>query len=84
MTDIIDVERSVFSGDPRHENDLQEQIPELFAELCRIAVRDGFDYLLGFLEEIWVQGVEGLLAVPRTSPGIAQLIHDGDETIKAR
>ena len=62
---------------------LQEQVPELFAELFGVAVRDGVDHLVGFLEEVGGEGVEGLFAVPRASPRIAQTVHDLDETIKA-
>ena len=83
FADIVDVEPIILTGDPCHEDYLQEQIPELLTELGRIAVVNGVDHLVGFLEEVGRKGVKGLLAIPRTSPGIAQTIHDGNETIEA-
>jgi hypothetical protein len=61
---------------------LDEEIPELLTQLVRITGGDRVHDLVGLLEKVGSEGMERLLPVPRTPPRVAQMVHDGDETIK--
>ena len=78
----VDIEPALLASDPGHEHDLEEEVPELLAELVRVAGGDRIHDLVGLLEKVGSEGVEGLLAVPRAAPGVAQTVHDGNEPIE--
>jgi len=79
----IDVEVLFLACNPRHEDNLQKEVAELLTELVRVAGGDGVYHLVGLLEKVRGEGVERLLAIPGTSPRIAQTIHDFHESIEA-
>jgi hypothetical protein len=82
LAHAVDVEPALLAGDPGHEHDLDEEIPELLTQLVRITGGDRVHDLVGLLEKVGSEGMERLLPVPRTPPRVAQMVHDGDETIK--
>ncbi len=73
-------EASVFLGHAGVIDDLQQEIAELILQRVEIVPRDGIGDLVGFLDGVWRDGREALLAIPRTSTlGIAQARHDAQE-----
>jgi len=82
--DRLEVERAIFLGDARLEDDLEEQVAELLAVgLGRIGAH-GVQHLVGLLEKERGEAVERLLLVPRASVGTAQAGHDLLEPIHLR
>ena len=61
---------------------LQHEVAQFLGEQLPIARVDGIDHLVGFLEEIGLDAVEGLLAIPGASSGRAQTGHDLDQTLE--
>ena len=59
-------EASVFLGHARVIDDLQQEIAELILQRVEIVPRDGIGDLVGFLDSVWRDGREALLAIPRT------------------
>jgi len=49
------------------EDHLQEQVPELLAEVVAVARLDGLHHLVGLLEQVRQQGGVGLPGVPGTA-----------------
>ena len=63
----------------RHEDGFEEEVAEFFAHALVVVPVDGFEQLVGFLEDVFLQRVDGLLAVPGTPVRGAQCSHDLDE-----
>ncbi|MGY4437162.1 hypothetical protein ACVWWO_009639 [Bradyrhizobium sp. F1.13.1] len=62
------------------EDDLEQQVAELLAEIVEIAAADGLDYLIGFLNRIGRDGRKILLEVPGAAGHRrAQRRHDLDQ-----
>ena len=66
----------------REENRLQQKVAEFFSEPGPVARVDRVQHLVGLFEQVRLDGVEGLLAVPRTAARRAQPGHDLDQTLK--
>ncbi len=81
---IADSEEILLIGHLRIEYRLQHEIAQLFGEARIIAPVDGIDHLIGLFKRVWLDGVEGLFAVPRTAIGCAQALHDLDQSLKFR
>jgi len=64
------------------EDDLEEEVPELLAEERIVGGVDRLQHLVGFLDEVRLEGVVRLLAVPRAAPRSAQPLHDRHEVGK--
>jgi hypothetical protein len=58
---------------------LKEQIAELLPKRFAIARIDGVDDLAGFFEDVLAQRRGALLAVPRTTVGGQEALHDLDQ-----
>ena len=54
--DVVKVEPAVLAADAGHEDDLQEEIAELLAELGRLVGSDGVGHLVGLLEHVGREG----------------------------
>ena len=74
---VAEVERALLLGHPGVEDDLQQQVAQLLAELLDVVVLDCVGDLVGFFERIGRDGAEVLLEIPR-APGArrAQRRHD--------
>ena len=60
-------------GHARVEDDLQQQVAELVAQVFRVAALDGVGDLVGFLDRVRGDRREGLFEIPGTAAvGIAQ------------
>ncbi len=81
---IAQVEVSGFRRHLRVEEDLQQQVAELVLQLRPGATLDGVKDLVGLLQRVRLDGVEGLLAIPRTTAGSAQAGHDRRRLLQRR
>lgn len=78
--DVAEVEAAVLFGDFGVEDDLEEEVAELFAEFGGSAVRDGVEDFVGFFQEVRAEAEVGLGEVPGAAVvGIAQAVDDGAE-----
>ena len=67
----------------RHMNleyDVEEDVAKLLGQLRGLALLDGLDQLVALLQELFLEGFVGLLAVPRASVGAAEA---PDELVQA-
>lgn len=78
----FDVERLFTASERGVKYDLQQYVAELLAVSRDITARECIDDFVRFLDEIWPQRVECLLAVPRTAARCQQPVHDFNETTK--
>ena len=79
---IVDGEQLLLGRHLRVEDGLQHEVAELFGELAPLAAVDGVEHLVGLFQGVGLDGVEGLLAVPRAAAGRAQAGHDFDEFLE--
>ena len=62
------------------ENDLEQEVAELVAQILGVAALDRIGDLVGLLDRIGGDGGEALLEVPRAAAfGVAQRRHDLDQ-----
>jgi len=80
--DVVEIETALFARELGVEDDLQEEVAELFAEGVRIAAADRGGDFFRFLAEAGDQRAMRLLAVPRASLGRAQPRHDAQEAVE--
>ena len=66
LGDGAEVEPAAFLGQPREQEDLEEEVAELAGEGLRFALVDRREGFVGLLEKVGLEGVEGLLAIPGT------------------
>ncbi len=72
--DVVDREGALLLGEPRQEDDLEQQVAELLAVLVRIVPVQGVQDLVGLLQEVAPERGVSLLAIPGAVA--AQLRHD--------
>ncbi len=72
---IHQAEITVFHGDLGVEDDLEQQIAQLAAQVVHIVGVEGRQHLVGLFEEAGAQGFVGLLAVPGAAVGRPQAGH---------
>jgi hypothetical protein len=77
--DVVGPKPALRARELRLEHDLQEQVPELFAQLLRRTVIDGIHDLVCLLDHVRAQGLQRLLAVPRATVRREQPAHDLDQ-----
>ncbi len=79
--DTVEVEPATVLGQPRVEHHLEQQVTEFIPQLGGGFSRlDGVDHLVGLLQRVGRDGLEGLDAVPGAPvDGIAQLHHQGQQ-----
>ena len=65
LRDGVDAEPAALFGELREKEDLEEQVAQLVAQGLRGAAVERGERLVGLLEQVRLQGFEGLLAVPR-------------------
>ena len=58
------------------EHDLQQHVAQFFLKQNRVIIVDGFDCLVGLLDEAAANGLVILLAIPDTALRAAQNAHD--------
>jgi hypothetical protein len=75
--DVVDGEAAIFGGDLGVEEDLEEEVAELFGEFGIVAGVEGVEDFVGFFDEVGAEGRMGLLAVPGAAAGGAKAGHDG-------
>ena len=80
--DVVGPERALRAAELGLEDDLEQEIAELGAELAPVAAVDRVDDLARLLEHVAAQRLEGLLAVPRAAVGREQALHQLDEAGK--
>src|SRR5215470_14583934 len=80
QNNIAEIERALLLRHARMKHDLQQEIAELLAQVCKIATRDRVRDLVGFFEGIGRDRREILLQIPgATSTRRAECRHDFDE-----
>ena len=80
---VLEREMAGFLGHARMEDDLELQIAKLVGERVHVVARDRVGDLIGFLDRIGRDGLEGLDAVPfAAAHRIAQPAHDLDQPLK--
>jgi hypothetical protein len=84
LNDIGEPELPFLGGDPGEEDNLEKKIPEFFFQFVRLPPLDCLQDFIGFFDEVFFQGLFGLLPVPRASRGTAQPGHDSEEFIYGR
>ncbi len=62
--DVADAEPSLLGRQAREEENLEEEVSELVAQRVGGALVQGREHLVGLLEQVGTQRLEGLLAVP--------------------
>src|SRR5260370_33350468 len=72
----------VFIRHLRIKKDLYRQVAQLSGQLPPVAIVDGLQDLVGFLERIALDGIESLFSVPGTAFRSAQPCHDGNSLLE--
>ena len=80
--DVGDVKALLFTSDLRMENDLQEQIAQLFGELGVVRVIERVQDFIGFFEKERAQARVRLLVVPGAAVGRAEPRLQGDQLLE--
>src|SRR5277367_6237220 len=73
---LVDRERALIFCHLRIEQYLEQQIAKLTGQFIPVAIVDSFQNFVGFLDGVRLDGVEGLLAVPRASSRSPEARHD--------
>jgi hypothetical protein len=82
--DVIESEMAEFLRHLRMEDDLELEIAELVGKPAHVAAVDRIGDLIGFLDRIGGDGLEGLLKVPGAAAlRVAQPPHDRNEALEA-
>jgi len=76
---VGDIEAAFLGGHLREEHGLEKQVAEFVGEAVPVAGIDRVEHLIGFFEEIGLDGVEVLFAIPRAAAGGSQARHDLDQ-----
>ncbi len=79
---VADGEAPLVGLELRQEDALEEQVADLAAQRGVVFAVDGVEDLVGLLEDERPQGLNRLLAIPRTAAGTAQAAHHVDETLE--
>ena len=80
---IVNGKLVLLTGHLRVEKNLQQQIAQLPCKFGKVAIINGLNYFIGLFDGVGLDGIEGLLAVPRTAARGAQLCHDGNGALKS-
>jgi len=72
--DSGEVERAGFLGQPRVVDDLEQQIAELVGQRREVVAGDRVGDLVGFLDRVRRDRLEGLVAVPRAGSRSAAMM----------
>ena len=78
----IDIEVSGFLSKIGVEHNVEEKVTKFLGHAFKIAVFDGLQHLIDFLNQHRLQRVKVLLLVPRAAIRTAQCIHDLNEPLK--
>jgi hypothetical protein len=62
--DVVECELAGFLGDARLEDDLEQQVAELVADLRRCRRAPPVGHFVGFLDRVWDDRLETLRAIP--------------------
>src|ERR1700721_569768 len=73
---IVDSEVACFGGHLRVEEHLQQEIAELILQIGPRAALNGVEDLVGLLQGVAFDGVEGLFAIPGTALWRAKTTHN--------
>ena len=79
---IVDAKLAFFRRHLREEDGLEHQVAEFFGQTRPIALIDGVEDLVGFFQQIRLDGVEVLFAIPRAAARSAQPRHDADQALE--
>ena len=82
VADIGDVEVSCLRAYLGVEDDVEEHVAELLADVILVILDDGISQLVGLLNRIGAQALVGLLTVPRAL--LPQVVHDVEQTSESR
>ena len=69
---VVDVEQAPLGGDLGREHDLEEEVAELAGEHRAVGVGDRVHDLVGLFDDVGLQTLQRLLAVPGTAVGRPQ------------
>ena len=79
---VADGEMPGFVGDVGVKGDLDQQVAQLFRKRRRVVGVDGLQYFAGFLQQVALQRLVGLLPAPRAAAGGPQPRHDLGQCLK--
>jgi hypothetical protein len=80
VDDVAEIECARLLGHARVVHDLEQQVPELVAQVLAIAARDRLGDFVGFLDGVRGDRLEALLEIPRTAAArAAQRRHQLEE-----
>src|SRR5690606_7914530 len=79
----VETEVLLSLADRRMEDDLKQQIAELAAVLRGVVGVERLEHLVGLLDQVGSQRVEGLGAIPRAAFGTEQAIHQVAHAVEA-
>ncbi len=81
---VVEIEQAHFFGDARMKNHLEQQVAQFLLQVAQIVALDGIGHLVGFLDGVGRDGIEGLFLVPRAAGfRIAQPSHDFQQAFDA-
>src|SRR5437879_3849762 len=80
---IVSREALSFLRHLRVEKHLQQQVAKFAAQFVPVAIVNSFEDLVSLLERVRLDGIECLLAVPRTPSRPAQTCHDGNRALES-
>src|SRR5712691_11040794 len=72
-------ELAPFLGYLAVEDDLEQDVPELLADMARLALVDGLEGFVGFLDQIGLEGGVGLFAIPGATALAPEAAHEGEQ-----
>ncbi len=68
VENVINRKCPLLFGHLRIKQNLQQQVAEFPGKLVPVAIIDGFEHFIGFFQGVGLNGIEGLLAIPGTTP----------------
>lgn len=82
LDDVAEIEVAALLSHAGMEHDLQEQVAELLAEIVHVVALDRVGDLVGFLDRVGLDRLEGLDHVPGAAGfRLAQGLHDLDQAL---
>src|SRR5262249_60545688 len=82
VEDVDHRELALLAGHLAVEDDLEQEIAELFEEMVPGVLVDGRHDLVGFFDQIRLQRAARLFPIPRTTTVAAQASHEREEGIE--
>ena len=81
ITHIIEGKRTCFLFDPAMENDLKQNVAQLFAEKVCVFEVNSLDGFAGLLDEVAFDRLVGLFSIPRAASLASQKSYDIEQIV---